>query len=191
MAEDRSHTGLLGYLMDFYLDSGKQDLALAYEGRINPRLIDAFGSLIADHLLHRDYHSELKDILVEMLKDPFQDNDSIKKKQFNNTVITKPTEVLLISHDNLFIQFASGKMIENKDISSLRQFFDKINSLEGGELDSLKTYKEEYYNGNEKPVNCKGFIDIKKITGQNLESHFLPYDKTRSYFLIISRISKN
>ncbi|MGC9341981.1 MAG: DUF6272 family protein, partial [Bacteroidales bacterium] len=179
---------LLGYLMDFYINSGEQDLALAYEGRINKRLMDAFEEILHNQLMRHKQHSILPAISNTLLANSYQEHNNIESDEVKAMNLQN---VILVTHNSDSVQYAYGKLIENKNIIDLRQSMDKINSLKGQDLEKLMTADKNDSEGNERQMNIAGFVDVKKSTGEDLESHFLPFNKSHSWFIVISRISKN
>jgi len=68
---------------------------------------------------------------------------------------------------------------------------ENVNTLSKPDLDIL--YKKQLKEGSlsKKGGAGLGFIDIKRKTGKNLEFHFLPVNKSHSFFLFTTTIARN
>ncbi len=159
--------------------------------------------------LHYVYHGvfseQLNDLILsfsESRLEPAARSSKIKKKVYHIMVeslqnITRHRdEKAMDMYSGFMIQRMNGgfyvttaNMVENENVSALREKLEKVNSLDRDELKAY--YKELLTKGDfsEKGGAGLGLIDIARKSGNKLEFRFIPYNDQWQEFYMQSRIS--
>ena len=183
--------GFLEFVYDFYKGMHTHEITLAYEGEMNHQVMKAFAELTIGKMAKQSETSLVQKKVFYVMVECLQ---NITKHAFH-TNFNNGNEynhgILLITNTKDSYQITTGNEIEENKINNLKEFLEKINSLEKPELDIL--YKKQLKEGSlsNKGGAGLGFIDIKRKTGENLEFHFLPVNDTHSFFLFTSTIPRN
>ncbi|MFW5645521.1 MAG: SiaB family protein kinase [Bacteroidota bacterium] len=190
MSRKTLNTGFLQFVYDFYREIRAHEITLAYEGEMNHQLMKVFTNITMGRMSEDKEKNQVCKKVYHVMIECLQ---NISKHAFHTNTETREDlnhGILIISKnpDNYLI--TTGNIVEIKKIEFLENFLKKINSLGKKELDHL--YRNQLKEGkiSEKGGAGLGFIDIKRKTGQALDFHFLPLNRTHSFFLFSSRIKK-
>ncbi len=140
--------------------------------------------------------------IIESKLESYEEKPKVKKKVFNilveclqnlyhhidkdivvaNEKTYDKSALLMIARNNNDYQVMTGNYMETKDVESLKDKLDFVNSMN---KDELKLYYKEVLNdGNrsEKGTAGLGMVDIARKSGQKLGYHFLELGPNLSFF---------
>jgi hypothetical protein len=183
--------GLTGFISEFITDYWKQEIVTAYEGTINHKLICVFQDILIEQM-----KSEINDIeKIKILKDLIEYSPGYFSESEKNPGLMKPAapleKIFIVSHNHLFVQLSVAQKIKNRKVNYLKKDLDTLHSFSGKEPEKYYTDEKRIRDQQEKSETMKGIHELKKKTGENLDFHFLPCNRTMSFILLISRLSKN
>jgi hypothetical protein len=142
--------------------------------------------------------------------DSYEEKPKVKKKVFNilveclqnlyhhidkDIVVDESTKrekaaLLMIAKNNKDYQIMTGNYLETKDVPSLKEKLDFVNSMD---RDNLKAYYKEVLNdGNRssKGTAGLGMVDIARKSGQKLGYHFMELSPELSFFSLTVTVSE-
>lgn len=182
----------LSFVFDYYKSTIPHNLTYVYRGNFSSSLNEAILSLSESNLNNINEDSKVKKkvyfILVESLQNITRHEEKMNDSKRDNSsffVIQKQGNSHLLT---------SGNIIENKNIASLKEKLDKVNSL-GGE--NLKNYAKEIMTNGEfsdKGGAGLGLVEIARKSGNKLVYDFEIINNRFSYFYfhaLISSIQQN
>jgi len=191
MTQKTLNTGFLQFVYDFYRGIRAHEITLAYEGEMNHQLMKTFTGIAMGRMSENDVDRQVSKKVYHVMIECLQ---NISKHAFHTNNETEEDlnhGILIISKEPDNYLITTGNIVEIERTGSLRNFLEKVNSLERKDLDNL--YRQQLKEGSisEKGGAGLGFIDIKRKTGQILDFHFLPVSRTHSFFLFSSKIKRH
>jgi hypothetical protein len=178
----------LEYVYSFYRSMAANNVSLVYEGEITHQITKAFTSLTeANMALEEESNNVQKKVfhvMVECLQNISKHAESINQKT------SAGRGIFLVSKEDGEYSITTGNIVNNGKVEVLKEALEKINSLDKDGLKQL--YKHQIREGrlSEKGGAGLGFIDIARKTGRSIEYNFLPIDDNYSFFILISKISR-
>ncbi len=169
---------------DMYQMMKDSGITLMYEGEISQNITKAFTSM-AESDMQKDEEEEsiqqrVYHVMVECLQNIGKHGDKITNEEgdeFGNGMF-------LVQKEKKKYSITTGNAVEKTKAIDLKEYLDKINSLD--EIGLKKLYKEILSTGrlSEKAGAGLGFVDIAKKTKQKFDYHFLPIDKDIVFFIL-------
>lgn len=187
----KCHKSYLEFVYDLFKELKNHEITLAYEGEMNHQVMLSFTEQVVGKMSMHSEPVNLQNLVYHVLVESLQNiskhafqNDEKSGKELNHGV-------LLVSNNPWLYQVTTGNIIEKDKICDLKDFLEKINSLERNDLDNL--YKKQLKEGSlsRKGGAGLGFIDLKRKTGEALDFHFIPISSTHSLFLLTITINRN
>jgi len=163
------------------------ELSYFYRGTFSQLITENLISLTQTNLEQSNEPTKIKKkvyfIMVESLQNIIKHQDDSENKELSESGIF----LIQKRKDKYFI--TSGNLIEEPNISPLRQKIEKINSLDTNSLKSY--YLEMLRNGtiSEKGGAGLGLIEIAKKSGNKLAFDFRNIDNSHSYFYLQTSIN--
>lgn len=179
----------LEYVYGFYRSMTANNVNLVYEGEITHQITKAFTSLTESNMAMEEESNNVQKkvfhVMVECLQNISKHADSI------NSDTTSGRGIFLVAKEAEEYSVTTGNVVSIEKAESLKESLDKINSLDKEGLKQL--YKQQIREGrlSEKGGAGLGFIDIARKTGRKLEFNFLEIDDKHSFFILISKISRD
>ncbi|MFD1553744.1 hypothetical protein DNU06_09855 [Putridiphycobacter roseus] len=179
-------------IYDIFEKLDEKKILLSFKGTITPDLLTTILQIIESKLDDYDEKPKVKrkvfNILVECLQNLYHHID--KEIVIDAKTTYDKSALLMIARNENNYQVMTGNYMETKDVESLREKLDFVNSMD---KDSLKAYYKEVLNdGNRssKGTAGLGMVDIARKSGQKLGYHFLELNDTLSFFSLIVTISE-
>lgn len=188
MVNNVKNAGFLEFVYNFYTTMKENEISLAYEGEITHQVTKAFTSLAENNMETEAENGNVQrkvfHVMVECLQNigKHADKEGPEKEGRGIFIVSKGIEEYNVT---------TGNIIENEKVNHLKASLEHINSLDKDGLKDL--YKKQLKGGtiSDKGGAGLGFIDIARKTGNKLHYHFLPIDENRSFFMLISTVSRN
>lgn len=169
---------------DMYQMMKDHGITLMYEGEISQSITKAFTSMAEsdmkkeaenESIQQRVYH-----VMVECLQNIGKHADKVADEEGNEY----GNGMFLVQRGEDKYSITTGNAVYNEKARDLKDYLDKINSLDNKGLKKL--YKEILSGGNlsDKSGAGLGFVDIAKKTNQKFGYHFLPIDDQVSFFIL-------
>lgn len=180
--QNKSYSGEsnLEFIYDLYKHMFRENLHLAYQGEFNVNITDRLLELSEKNLTYIDVEKKVKKkvyhIMVECLQNICKHQDKISETSKDRAGI-----FMISKYDNQYC-ITSGNLIENKNISFLKDKLNQINSLDKEEL--KRAYRVILEDGqfSKKGGAGLGLMDIARKSGRKLTFDFETLDKKTSYF---------
>ncbi len=186
----------LNFLYDYYKKMEVLEVIIAYEGIVTHQIIETFTTIIDQKLSSLPENNLIKkkviNIVVESLQNISKHGDGAKTSSNNNinNSLHIGKGVFLFNYDDTNYNIASGNIIDNDILPTIKNSLKLINSLDEEGLKEL--YIDQLRSGelSKKQGAGLGFIDIARKAGGKLKYHFFPLTNEVSFFLLISSIPK-
>lgn len=182
------NSGFLEFVYNFYKTMKENEISLAYEGEITHQVTKAFTSLAENNMEAEaedgNVQRKVFHVMVECLQNIGKHADKVGNEK-------EGRGIFVVSRGEEEYNVTTGNIVENDKIEHLRASLELINSLDKEGLKEL--YKRQIRGGtiSDKGGAGLGFIDIARKTGNKLHYHFLSIDENRSFFMLISTVSRN
>lgn len=179
----------LEYVYEFYRSMSANKVSMVYEGEITHQITKAFTSLTESTMAQEEESNNVQKkvfhVMVECLQNVSKHADAEDKNYPNSG-----KGIFLLAKEENEYSVTTGNVVNNSRIDDLSESLEKINSLDKEGLNQL--YKQQIREGrlSDKGGAGLGFIDIARKTGRKLEYKFLKIDDQYSFFILISKISR-
>ncbi len=160
-------------------------IILSFKGNFSSELLNALLHLMEAKM--NELNIDLKqrkrvlNVLVESLQNLYHHIDS--KHDFTVKKSHETALVLIKYFENKFI-IQTGNYIENKSLDELKGKLQEVNSLNYEELRGLYKMKLKNNSISTKGTAGLGLIDIARKSKNKLDFHFIPVNKTSSFFCL-------
>ena len=190
-----SKSDYMKFVVQFHHMMVDKSITLAYEGEITQDITKAFTSMTERNLDRMEEDGKIKKkvyhVMVECLQNIAKHADD--KTETASDVLSEglaKNGIFIVGSDAKEYFITSGNAIENARIQELKELLENINLLDKDGLKEIYKFKMKENAISSKGGAGLGFIDIARKTGNPLEYHFEPIDKSNSFFLLKSRISR-
>jgi coenzyme F420-reducing hydrogenase delta subunit len=179
----------LEYVYGFYRSMTANSVNLVYEGEITHQITKAFTSLTESNMAAAEESNNVQKkvfhVMVECLQNISKHADSLDSDNSSSG-----RGIFLVAREEEEYTVTTGNVVSKERAELLKDSLEKINSLDKEGLKLL--YKQQIREGrlSEKGGAGLGFIDIARKTGRPLEYHFLDVDDNHSFFVLISKITR-
>jgi hypothetical protein len=169
---------------DMYQMMKDSNITLMYEGEISQNITKAFTTMAESDMRKEEEDESIQQrvyhVMVECLQNIGKHADKItdeQGKEFGNGMF-------LVQREKEKYSITTGNAVEKEKAVSLKEYLDKINSLDNDGLKKL--YKEILSTGklSDKAGAGLGFVDIAKKTKQKFGYHFLPINESITFFIL-------
>lgn len=181
----------LEFVYSFYKSMKDHKVELVYEGEITHQITKAFTSLTETNMqLDEESQSTQKKVfhvMVECLQNVGKHADCIDCHKG----VKDGKGIFILSKNDEEYSITTGNILHKSKVAEMNDILEKINSLDKDGLKQL--YKQQIKEGrlSNKGGAGLGFIDIAKKTGYPLYYNFLPINDDFSFFVLMSKISRN
>jgi hypothetical protein len=188
--ENRSNMVFPEFVYEFYRSMKDHEISLVYEGEITHQITKAFTSL-AEANMGKDKESttvqrKVFHVMVECLQ-----NISKHAEDLGDYYSNDGRGIFMVHKGKEEYRITTGNLIDNEKVEEISSFLEKINAMTKVELDELhKTQIREGRLSDKKGAGL-GFIDMARKTGEKLEYQFLKMNEQSSFFILITRVSRN
>jgi len=179
-------------IYDIFEKLDERNILLSFKGMITPDLLTTILQIIESKMDSYEEKSKVKkkvfNILVECLQNLYHHID--KDIVVDETTKRERAGLLMIARNESLYQIMTGNYMETKDVSSLKDKLDFVNSMN---REGLKAYYKEVLNdGNRssKGTAGLGMVDIARKSGQKLGYHFLELSPELSFFSLTVTVSE-
>jgi len=180
----------LDFVFEMYEKMKDHKVNLAYEGEITHQITKAFTALTESNMAKEDDYNSVQRKVFHVMVECLQNISKHAEGRDDSVQHREGRGIFLVSKDENEYNVTTGNVIRNEKVDGLRNLLDNINNLDREGLKKL--YKQQIRDGrlSEKDGAGLGFIDIARKTGEKLIYTFLPINDKRSFFILISTISR-
>ena len=188
MEDKIGNKGFIEFVFDFFKTMKQNKINLVYEGEITHQVLKAFTSLTESKMEEDDEANMVQKRVFHVMVECLQNISKHADKLYNTEDNKEGMGIFMVSKADKKYSVTTGNVINTNKIGELKKLLEHINSLSKDELTEL--YKQQIKQGklSERGGAGLGFIDIKRKTGEKLNYHFLPINKTSSFFIFTSTI---
>jgi transcription termination factor NusB len=189
MENNKLSKSFLDAVMEFHKVMRANEINLIYEGEITHNITKAFTSLTEKKMNEEDEATSTQKKVFHVMVECLQ-NISKHADNPENSYSKDGRGIFMVHKSDNVYKITTGNLIINEKVEDLREFLEKLNSMNKDELKSL--YKKQIKEGrlSEKKGAGLGFIDIARKTDSKLLFDFLPVDDTTSFFILTSTIER-
>ena len=188
---NKSHTGFLEFVYDFYASMKAHEIKLVYEGKVTHQITKAFIALAEAQMEENNEASRVQRIVFHVMVECLQNISRHADEYSKEKALYSGKGIFMVSHTEKAYCITTGNAISNDKIPSLKEMIDEINELPVEKLKSLYVKQMREGRLSDKGGAGLGFIDIRRKTGEQLDSHFLPISENVSFFLLTTLIPRS
>ncbi len=188
---NKTETGFLEFVYDFYASMKAHEIKLVYEGKVTHQITKAFIALAEAQMEEDREASKVQRTVFHVMVECLQ-NISRHADEFETGESAYSGKGLfMVSNTDRAYCITTGNAIINEKIPDLEELLEEINELDSMDLKSLYIKQMREGRLTDKGGAGLGFIDIRRKTGQPLDYHFLPISDKVSFFLLTTLIPRS
>lgn len=174
------------FLEDFY-EMLSKEIIIAYRGTFEKSVL---GVLAKNIELTMDSSSVLRRKFLKLFLELSQ-NISDHSAEITNTSVgeTSGSGLLILKYEGENYLFITGNLVKDKDLKSISESVEHINSLNRDQMREYKRVQIERVEKGEK--NCLGLIQIALISGHNLEIKAINAENNLTFLIFSAEISND
>jgi hypothetical protein len=190
MLKSSSNIGFLDFVYNIYKELDKHDIILSYEGDINHQIMKAFTDLVEENMTKINESEALQIKVYHVIIECLQNINKHGDHPENESQLRFNRGIFLLSRNKHDYFVTTGNYIMTEKIEELTRLLNMINSHSKKQLNEL--YKKQLKEGHlsEKGGAGLGLIDIRRKTGNLLESQFLPVSDSHAFYLFTSKVPR-
>ncbi len=187
---DKTNTGFLEFVYDFYQSMKFHEIRLVYQGRVTHQITKAFIALAEAQLEEDGEATRVQRTVFHVMVECLQNISRHADEHESGVSLYSGKGIFVIGDTPDAYWVTTGNIIEKDKIEGLKNLLEQVNQLK--EEDLKKLYMKQMKEGrlSSKGGAGLGFMDIRRKTGKKLVYHFHPVTDDVSFFLLTTYISR-